>query len=117
MNAIGMNTAVSTITMPTSAPWISPMDFCVASFGGRPSSCMIRSTFSTTTIASSTNRPIASTMANMVSVLIEKPAKASTPKAPSSTTGTTSVAMSVARRFCRKTSRTTNTSTIASNRV
>ena len=32
---------------------------------------MMRSTFSTTTMASSTSRPMASTMANMVSVLIE----------------------------------------------
>ena len=34
---------------------------------------MMRSTFSTTTIASSTRMPIASTMPNMVSTLIEKP--------------------------------------------
>ena len=34
-------------------------------------SWITRSTFSTTTMASSTRRPMASTMANMVSVLIE----------------------------------------------
>ena len=43
----------------------------VASFGGSPSSAMMRSTFSTTTIASSTRMPTASTMPNMVSMLIE----------------------------------------------
>ena len=69
--AMGMNTAVSTSAMPISAPVISPIDFSVASRGGSPSSLMMRSTFSTTTMASSTSRPIASTMANMVSMLIE----------------------------------------------
>ena len=57
--------------MPISAPVIWSIDLRVASFGDRPSSAMTRSTFSTTTIASSTSRPIASTMPNIVSVLIE----------------------------------------------
>lgn len=69
--AMGTNTADSTMAMPTSAPWIWPMDFRVASRGDSPSSDITRSTFSTTTMASSTSRPIASTTANMVSVLIE----------------------------------------------
>ncbi len=43
---------------------------------------MTRSTFSTTTIASSTNRPMASTMPNIVSVLMEKPATERIPKVP-----------------------------------
>ena len=64
--AIGMNTAVSTSAMPTMAPVISPIDFSVASSGESFSSDMMRSTFSTTTMASSTRRPIASTMANIV---------------------------------------------------
>ena len=42
-----------------------------ASRGGRPSSCMMRSTFSSTTMASSTTMPMASTMPNSVSVLME----------------------------------------------
>jgi hypothetical protein len=78
---------------------------------------MMRSTFSTTTMASSTSRPIASTIANMVSMLIEKPSIASTPKVPSSTTGTAMVGISVARKFCRNRYITRNTSTIASIRV
>jgi len=41
------------------------------SFGDNPSSCITRSTFSTTTMASSTSRPIASTRPNIVSTLIE----------------------------------------------
>ena len=115
--AIGRNTADSTIAMPTSAPVIWLIDLRVASFGVRPSSAITRSTFSTTTMASSTSRPIASTMPNMVSVLIVKPEAASTPKVPSSTTGTAIVGMKVARRFCRKRYMTRKTSTIASNSV
>ena len=114
MKAIGTNTADSTRPMPTSAPVIWSIDLRVASSGDRPSSCMIRSTFSTTTMASSTSRPIASTMANIVSMLIEKPSAASTPKVPSSTTGTAMVGISVARKFCRNRYITRNTSTIAS---
>ncbi|MCY1218166.1 hypothetical protein D9M72_301050 [compost metagenome] len=66
-----MNTADSTSAMPTSAGVISAIDLRVASLGESPSSCITRSTFSTTTMASSTSRPMASTMPNMVSVLIE----------------------------------------------
>jgi len=69
--AIGRNTDTSVTLMPTSAAVICPIAFLVASRGGRPSSLMMRSTFSTTTIASSTRMPIASTMPNMVSTLIE----------------------------------------------
>ena len=57
--------------MPTSAAVIWPIAFLVASRGGRPSSLMMRSTFSITTIASSTRMPTASTIANIVSTLIE----------------------------------------------
>ncbi|MNT09328.1 hypothetical protein D3C72_1441080 [compost metagenome] len=70
-NAIGMNTAASTMAMPISAPVIWLMDLRVACLGVRPSSAITRSTFSTTTIASSTNRPMASTMPNIVKVLME----------------------------------------------
>ncbi len=101
-NAMGTNTAASTRPMPTSAPVIWSIDFFVASFGDSPSSDISRSTFSTTTMASSTRRPIASTTPNIVSVLIEKPSAAITPKVPSSTTGTAIVGINVARRFCRK---------------
>jgi len=78
---------------------------------------MSRSTFSTTTIASSTSRPIASTMPNIVRVLIVKPDAAMTPKVPSSTTGTAMVGISVARRFCRNRYITRKTSTMPSSRV
>jgi hypothetical protein len=56
---------------------------------------MMRSTFSTTTMASSTTIPITSTMPNMVSTLIEKPSASSVAKVPSSAIGTTMVGMIV----------------------
>ncbi len=53
----------------------------------------------------------------MVSVLMLKPNAASRPKVPSSTTGTASVGIRVARKFCRNRYITRNTSTMASNSV
>ena len=116
-NAIGTNTAASTTPMPTSAPVIWSIDLRVASLGERPSSLITRSTFSTTTMASSTSRPIASTAANIVSMLIEKPIAPSTATVPSSTTGTAMVGMRVARKFCRNRNMTRNTRPTASSRV
>ncbi|MNZ70817.1 hypothetical protein D3C78_891660 [compost metagenome] len=116
-NAIGTNTADSTRPMPTSAPWICPIDLRVASSGDSPSSLITRSTFSTTTMASSTSRPMARIMANMVRVLMLKPNAARMPKVPSSTTGTARVGISVARKFCRNRYITRNTRAMASNRV
>ena len=62
---------------------------------------MLRSTFSTTTMASSTTMPMASTRPNSVSVLIEKPSTGITAKVPISDTGTASSGMIVARQVCR----------------
>ena len=59
--------------MPMIAPVICDIALRVASFGESPSSDMMRSTFSTTTMASSTRMPIASTMPNSVSMLIDSP--------------------------------------------
>ena len=94
-NAIGTNTLISTTVMPMTAPVIWPIALTVASRGLSPPSAMIRSTFSTTTIASSTRMPIASTMPNIVSTLIENPASSITPNVPSKATGTTMVGISV----------------------
>ncbi len=57
--------------MPMTAPVISRMARRVASRGDRPSVAINRSTFSTTTIASSTMMPMASTMPNMVRTFTE----------------------------------------------
>jgi len=115
--AMGPKTAESTSPMPISALVIWSMDFAVASRGGRPSSLMIRSTFSTTTMASSTSRPMASTMANMVSMLMENPKSPRTAKVPRITTGTAIVGMRVARMFPMKRYMTRKTSPIASKSV
>ena len=115
--AMGTNTAESTMPMPIRAPVIWSMDLRVASLGESPSSLITRSTFSTTTMASSTSSPIASTSPNIVSVLMEKPRAAMTPNVPSSTTGTAMVGIRVARRFCRKRYITRNTRAMASSRV
>ena len=75
------------------------------------------STASTTTIASSTTRPMASTRPNSDSVLMEKPSSGKNAKVPTSDTGTAISGMSVARQFCRKRNTTRMTRTIASQRV
>ena len=103
--------------MPISALVICSMDLAVASLGGSPSSLMIRSTFSTTTMASSTSSPMASTMANMVSMLMENPKSPSMAKVPRITTGTAMVGISVARMLPRKSHMTRKTSRIASKSV
>ena len=66
-----MNTAHSTSTMAMIGLVTSFMALTAASRGASPSSCMMRSTFSSTTIASSTTMPMASTMPNKVKVLME----------------------------------------------
>ena len=93
--ASGTNTDTSTTVTPMMAPEIWRMALRVASSGDSPSSLMMRSTFSTTTMASSTTIPITSTMPNMVSTLIEKPSASSDAKVPSSAIGTTMVGMIV----------------------
>ncbi len=74
-------------------------------------------TASTTTIASSTTIPIASTRPSRESVLIEKPSIGKTMKVATSETGTVSSGISVARQFCRKTKTTSSTRITASTRV
>ena len=68
-------------------------------------------------MASSTTMPIASTIANSVSVLIEKPNAHSPAKAPISDTGTAIIGISVARQLCRNRNTTSSTSSAASKIV
>ena len=69
---------------------------------------MLRSTFSTTTIASSTTMPMASTRPNRVRLLSEKPNAAITAKVPISETGMATIGMSAVRQDCRKTMTTSD---------
>ena len=75
------------------------------------------STASTTTIASSTTRPIASTRAKSDSVLIEKPSSGKNANVPIRDTGTAISGISVARQFWRNRNTTTITSSVASAMV
>ena len=70
----GRNTATDDTVAATTAKEISAMPRRAASIGGAPSSTQ-RVMFSSTTIASSTTRPIASVTPISVSVLIVKPKK------------------------------------------
>ena len=73
--------------------------------------------FSSTTIASSTTRPIASTSASSVSVLIEKPSTSISVNAPTSDTGIVTSGTSIARQLRRKNRHTAATSSTASQMV
>lgn len=78
---------------------------------------MLRSTFSTTTMASSTTMPMASTRPNSDSALSENPSRCITAKVPISDTGTAASGMIEARQVCRNRITTSTTSTMASSRV
>ena len=78
---------------------------------------MARSTFSTTTMASSTTIPTARIRANRDSELIEYPSANWTAKVPTIDTGMAMMGMMAARHVCRNTSTTSATSTTASSRV
>ena len=115
--ATGRNTAVRTKTIAITGPVTCSIALIVASRGDRRSSAMIRSTFSSTTIASSTTMPIASTMPNKVSVLMEKPNSSIALNVPISDTGTASIGIMVARQFCRNRKTTAKTSAMDSPSV
>ena len=102
MKATGTKTESSTMVMAMIGPVISPMAFLVAS-AGESSGCssITRSTFSTTTIASSTTMPMANTMASSEIVLAEKPMASITAKVPISETGTAMAGTIVARKLPR----------------
>ena len=78
---------------------------------------MLRSTFSTTTMASSTTMPMASTSPNSDSALIEKPNASMKAKVPTIETGTASSGMIEARQVCRNRITTSTTSATASSSV
>jgi len=95
----------------------SPIARMVASRGDRWNSAMLRSTFSTTTMASSTTMPMANMRPKSVSRLIENPSEIIPAKVPTRATKIATVQMTVARRFCRKRKTTSTTSRTASKSV
>ena len=116
MAAVGMKTAARISAMATTGPPTSSMAFSVADLGSIPSSIWC-STASTTMMASSTTRPMASTRPNSDSVLIENPSAGKMINVPMSETGTASRGMSVARQPCRKMKTTITTRPSASKSV
>src|SRR5687768_15433435 len=116
MNAIGTNTATSTSAIAMMGPLTSSIALYVASRGDKPFS-MFLSTFSTTTMASSTTIPIASTNPNSDSALMENPNASISANVPMMDTGTASNGMIEARQVCRNTITTITTSAKASSNV
>ena len=78
---------------------------------------MWRWMFSSTTMASSTTMPMASTAASSVRVLIENPNITISPQAPISETGMVMMGIRVARKVRRKKKMIAATSTVASRMV
>ena len=113
---VGTKTAISTSAMPITAAETSRIVRREASIGERPSA-MLRSTFSTTTMASSTTMPIASTSPNRVSRFSEYPSASMAAKVPISDTGIASIGISAERQDCRNTITTKTTSAAASKIV
>ncbi len=103
--------------MPMIGAVICPIAFFAASFGGSLSCSMMCSTFSTTTIASSTTMPMASTSASSDTVLAEKPSTSRTAKVPIKETGTATIGISVARKLPRNRKTTIETKAKASSSV
>ena len=116
MKATGTKTADRMRAMPMTGADTSFIAWTVASLGLIPCS-MWCITASTTTIASSTTMPIASTRPNIDRVFTEKPSMGKKMKVPMSDTGTVTRGMMVARRFCRKMKTTRVTRMKASMKV
>jgi len=107
-----MNTAISDRLIESTVKPTSRVPRSAACIGGMPAS-MWRDTFSRTTTASSTTKPVAIVSAISDRLLMLKPARYMTPKLPTSDTGTATAGISVARRLRRNTSTTAMTSTMA----
>ena len=100
MKAHGTNTAVNTRPTAITGAETSSMALIVAARGFIPCS-MWCSTDSTTTIASSTTMPIASTRPNSVRLLMLKPIASMTANVPMIATGTAIKGITADRQFCR----------------
>ena len=116
MKMVGMKTAARISASETTGPATSSMALMAASLGFKPSSIW-RSVASTTTIASSTTSPMASTKPNSERVFKENPKIGKKANVPIRATGTASKGMSVARQPCRKIKTTMATRTSAMTSV
>ena len=116
MKADGTNTAHSTSAMATRAAPTSSMLLIAASRGDSPVA-MLRSTFSTTTMASLTTMPIASTRPNSDRLFSVKPNAPMKKNVPISDTGMATIGMTAARQVCRNRITTSTTRSTASPMV
>ena len=117
MKVTGMNTATITRVIAMIAPLISWTTSFVAAYGPRCFDAIFSWTASTTTIASSTTTPIASTNANSVIRLIDMPNISMKKNVPINDTGTANVGISVLRTSPRNRKTTSDTRMNASNSV
>ena len=113
---IGAYTAASVMVIEITGPTISRAPFNEAWTGGMPSSRW-RWMFSTTTMASSTTRPIASTIASSVRRLKEKPAISISVQTPISDSGIVITGITTLRSEARNRKITTTTISTASPSV
>src|ERR1035441_6926328 len=113
MKADGTNTAESTSAMAINAAPTSFMLLIAAACGSSPAA-ILRSTFSTTTMASSTTMPTESTIPNSDKVLSVNPNIDMKKKVPISETGIAMSGMIAARQVCRNITTTSTTRTMAS---
>src|SRR5436853_184764 len=116
MNAVGTNTAHKTSAVAIIGLVTSLIARLAASTGDNPRE-ILRSTFSTTTIASSTTMPIARTRPNNERLLMENPSASMTANVPTSDTGTAASGIIEARHVWRNTITTITTSRMASSNV
>ena len=116
MKAEGTKTAQSVRAIEISAPPTSSIVRWAASKGDMPSR-MLRSTFSTTTIASSTTMPTASTRPNRDRLLSDTPKATRIVNVPTRETGIAMTGMIVARQLCRNRNTTPTTRRIATKIV
>ncbi len=112
----GTNTAISTSEVAITAPPNSAIAWRAASSGAIPRSSR-RPMSSLTTIASSTTRPLASTIPNRVRLFSDWPLINNTLKAPTRATGTARAVTRARRLLPRPSNNTSSTSSTASRRL
>ncbi len=117
INAVGINTAMSTNATPITGPCNSYMAFSAAWRGVCLPWSRMRAQFSTTIIASSTTIAMASTKPNSVSVLMVNPSNFITANVAMSDTGIVIIGMITARQFCRNSNITIITMIVVSSSV
>ena len=100
--AAGKNTDIKTSVIPMIGANSAFIALIAASWPDMPRSILWAAP-STTTMASSTTMPIASTTANNVDRLTVNPSAAIAANAPTMVTGTVVAGTSIARQSCRKT--------------